>query len=208
MLQVGFGVAEPAGFLGESEHRLHHRQGDQLRVGQFRGDADLRPDRCKFRSGLQKIVGADVKCRREGVQISVHLCLQCQVGLATLILDTLPVTAGQTRRPLVGSGAGAVAVPGGRPRSLGARGFPSGCPTSVAVVKSLRFQLPPVEPCMRFSRTRLTDVVHRRHSVSPARPGRAWVRRRFRQGRSARGDSVTGRTPPNVRRRGSVCAVC
>jgi hypothetical protein len=28
-----------------------------------------------------------------------------------------------------------------------------------------RFQPPPVEPCMRFSRTRLTDVVHRRHSA-------------------------------------------
>ena len=46
-------------------------------------------------------------------------------------------------------------------------------------VRAFRFQPPPVEPCMRFSRTRLTDVVHRRHSVSPARPGRVWVRRRF-----------------------------
>jgi hypothetical protein len=27
-----------------------------------------------------------------------------------------------------------------------------------------RFQLPPFEPCMRFSRTRLTDVLHRRCS--------------------------------------------
>ena len=25
-----------------------------------------------------------------------------------------------------------------------------------------------IEPCMRFSRTRLTDVLHRRHSVGPA----------------------------------------
>ena len=33
---------------------------------------------------------------------------------------------------------------------------------SVALVRSLfRFQLPPVKPCMRFSRTRLTDAVHR-----------------------------------------------
>jgi hypothetical protein len=40
-------------------------------------------------------------------------------------------------------------------------GFPRGCPTPVAVARSLRFQLPPVEPCVRFSRTRLTDVVHR-----------------------------------------------
>jgi hypothetical protein len=29
----------------------------------------------------------------------------------------------------------------------------------------LRFQPLPVEPCMRFSRTRLTDVLHRRCST-------------------------------------------
>jgi transposase len=33
-----------------------------------------------------------------------------------------------------------------------------------------RFQSPPVKPCMRFSRTRLTDVLHRGHSAFPA-PG-------------------------------------
>ena len=36
-----------------------------------------------------------------------------------------------------------------------------------------------LEPCMRFSRTRLTDAVHRRHSVFPASPGRVWGQRRF-----------------------------
>jgi hypothetical protein len=30
----------------------------------------------------------------------------------------------------------------------------------------LRFQPLPVEPCMRFSRTRLTDVLHRRCSAA------------------------------------------
>jgi hypothetical protein len=39
---------------------------------------------------------------------------------------------------------------------------------------------PPIEPCMRFSRTRLTDVLHRRHSASAASPRSAWGRRRFR----------------------------
>src|SRR3954471_22357078 len=29
------------------------------------------------------------------------------------------------------------------------------------------FLSPPIEPCMRFSRTRLTDVLHRRHSAAP-----------------------------------------
>ena len=32
---------------------------------------------------------------------------------------------------------------------------------------AFRFQSPPVEPCVRFSRTRLTDALHRRCSVSP-----------------------------------------
>src|SRR6476646_8608906 len=41
---------------------------------------------------------------------------------------------------------------------------------------AFRFQSPPVEPCVRFSRTRLTDALHRRCSISPARPGGAWVR--------------------------------
>jgi hypothetical protein len=47
-------------------------------------------------------------------------------------------------------------------------------------VLAFRFQSPPVEPCVRFSRTRLTDALHRRCSISPARPGGAWVRRRCR----------------------------
>jgi hypothetical protein len=34
-----------------------------------------------------------------------------------------------------------------------------------------RFQPPPVKPCMRFSRTRLTDVLHRRRSAFQARNG-------------------------------------
>ena len=33
------------------------------------------------------------------------------------------------------------------------------------------FLPPPIDPCMRFSRTRLTDVLHRRHSA-PGRYGR------------------------------------
>ena len=37
--------------------------------------------------------------------------------------------------------------------------------------QGLRFQPLPVEPCMRFSRTRLSDVLHRRRSAG-ARQGR------------------------------------
>ncbi len=35
----------------------------------------------------------------------------------------------------------------------------------------VRFQPPPVKPCMRFSRTRLTDVLHRRRSALQSRKG-------------------------------------
>ncbi len=46
---------------------------------------------------------------------------------------------------------------------------------SVAVARCLlRFQLPPVKPCMRFSRTRLTDVLRRRHSAFPGPEGSGW----------------------------------
>jgi hypothetical protein len=40
------------------------------------------------------------------------------------------------------------------------------------LVGLLRFQRPPVEPCMRFSRTRLTDALHRRCSATRARQAR------------------------------------
>ena len=47
-------------------------------------------------------------------------------------------------------------------------GFPLVSFISVAQARSVfRFQLPPVKPCMRFSRTRLTDAVHRRIRFPP-----------------------------------------
>ena len=83
----------------------------------------------------------------------------------------------------VGSGAGAVriVVDGrrlayGRPVSRQASSFTRrGRGASVSSARHL-------EPCMRFSRTRLTDVFHRRHSASPARAGGAWGRQRSHQG--------------------------
>ena len=71
---------------------------------------------------------------------------------------------------VVGSRAGAVAGPGGRSRSRWCRTVSRGLFFFVSVAKVLRFQPPPVEPCVRFSRTRLTDVVHRQHSTFAARP--------------------------------------
>src|ERR1700748_3947362 len=59
----------------------------------------------------------------------------------------------------------------GRRRGLCSAGFPIGCATPVAMVSMLRFQLPPVEPCVRFSRTRLTHGLSLAGSgcLSPAR---------------------------------------
>src|SRR5271166_5933117 len=94
----------------------------------------------------------------------------------------------------VGSRAGAVTRIDGRSRSAGPTGFPL-VPFSSSVVPArslFRFQLPPVKPCMRFSRTRLTDAVHRRHSASPARACWPWVPRRFRSGSATR-TRTTGR---------------
>jgi hypothetical protein len=70
------------------------------------------------------------------------------------------------------------ALSGGRLRR-DPRRFPHECSSPVAMA-TLRFQLPPVEPCMRFSRTRLTDVLHRRHSAWPASPSWGGVRRPIR----------------------------
>jgi transposase len=63
-----------------------------------------------------------------------------------------------------------------------------------------------LDPGMRFSRTRLTDAVHRRHSASPASPERAWGRQRSRQDRPVPDGSGRHTTPPTVRNRANVCA--
>ena len=41
---------------------------------------------------------------------------------------------------------------------------------------------------MRFSRTRLSDVVHRRHAVNPARPGEVWPHRPWPSGKACGAD--------------------
>src|SRR4051812_6169134 len=43
--QVGAGVPQPPGHGGETEHRLHHRQGHQLRIAELRRDTDGGPPR-------------------------------------------------------------------------------------------------------------------------------------------------------------------
>ena len=66
------------------------------------------------------------------------------------------------------------ARPGQPPRRSGRREAPGSVRLVLArlVPVSSRRR---VDPCMRFSRTRLTDVLHRRYSAWPASPGRGWV---------------------------------
>ena len=65
----------------------------------------------------------------------------------------------------VGSGAGAVALSGVRSRSHFSPGFPCG-PLHCVTMAGCSVSSPRrIEPCVRFSRTRLTDAVHRRHSA-------------------------------------------
>src|SRR5262245_16711211 len=52
----------------------------------------------------------------------------------------------------------------------GRREAPRACGVSRLALVSSR---PPIEPCVRFSLTPLTDVFHRRHSAFPATAG--WV---------------------------------
>ena len=65
----------------------------------------------------------------------------------------------------VGSGAGAVALSGVGSRSHFSPGFPCGLLHCVTVAGCSVSSPRRIEPCVRFSRTRLTDAVHRRHSA-------------------------------------------
>jgi hypothetical protein len=76
--QVSVGVADPPGLGGVPQQRLHHRQGDQLRVGQLGLQADLGPPRGQVRVLLQQVVGSHIECGREGVYVVRH----------TMIMDT------------------------------------------------------------------------------------------------------------------------
>jgi hypothetical protein len=49
MPQVSAGVAEPLRLGGEAEYGLHHRERDQLGIGEPRGDPDGRPPRREMR---------------------------------------------------------------------------------------------------------------------------------------------------------------
>jgi hypothetical protein len=76
--------------------------------------------------------------------------------------------------------------------------------TGAVPLIAARFQSPPVKPCTRFSRTRLTDVLHRRCSAFPrqSRKGLGAMTVRWRLARPRwSGDSSTWVTPHRQPRR-------
>lgn len=84
--QVRAGVPQPAGLGGEPEQGLHHRQGDQLGVGELRGDPHPRSPRRQMRRLLQQVIGLDVQCGREGVQVVRHKTIMDTLAFASLPL--------------------------------------------------------------------------------------------------------------------------
>ena len=88
--QVFFGVANEAGLGVEPQQGLQHRQGHQLRIGQFRRDSHRGPQWRPLRMRHQQIINCHVQCSREGVQVRVHVEPSKDRRMFTpQILDTL-----------------------------------------------------------------------------------------------------------------------
>ena len=71
--QVCFGVTHEAGLRAEPQQSLQHRQSHQLRIRQFRRDAHHGPRWRPLRVCHQQIINCHIQCRREGVQVRVHV---------------------------------------------------------------------------------------------------------------------------------------
>lgn len=70
--KVAAGIPQPPRLGDESEQGLHHREGGQLGVGDPREYPDRRPSWRPFRTGFQQVIGTDLECGGEGVQVCVH----------------------------------------------------------------------------------------------------------------------------------------
>ena len=72
MPKVAAGIPQPPRLGDEPEQGLHHREGDQFGVGDPREYPDRRPPWRPFRAGFQQVIGMDVECGGEGVEVGVH----------------------------------------------------------------------------------------------------------------------------------------
>lgn len=92
------------GAAGEAQHRVHHRQDDQLGVAELRRDACGRPPGSELRRILQQVVGLDVQCGREGVQLSLHTPRLDFFAFPRMLLPAVRIsgTPGRSRGPWTG----------------------------------------------------------------------------------------------------------
>ena len=95
-----------------------------------------------------------------------------QIAKAIHVLQIREANAGCR----VGSWRGGI-CPASGPAATFPRVSPAGRFTAVTMTGCSVSSSRRLEPCMRFSRTRLTDAVHRRHSACPARACPPWARR-------------------------------
>jgi hypothetical protein len=64
--------AQLAAFRDETQHSSHHRNSDQLRIGDSRLQANRRPPGGQRRLSVQRVLGRGKQCCCKGVQVVVH----------------------------------------------------------------------------------------------------------------------------------------
>ena len=139
-----------------------HRHDARVRSGQTAARSGRSPPRTRSTTGQ----GLRYEPRRPR-----HIQMSSQTpNNAAVTASTSADTPQHDNPELGGSGAGAVAIGSAVGLAL-LPGFPPGSFRFDRGRYRFRFQPPPVKPCMRFSRTRLTDVLHRRRSAFQARNG-------------------------------------
>ena len=70
--KMRMGVAHELRLVVIAQQRRDHRQGDQLRVRQLRGEPHRRPLRRPPRVLCQQVIDPHIQCGREGVQVRAH----------------------------------------------------------------------------------------------------------------------------------------
>lgn len=70
--QVGVGVAQEVPFGGVAQEGFHHGQDDEFAVSDTGLVAQGRSDGEEFGVGVEVVVGGDLKCKSESVQVVFH----------------------------------------------------------------------------------------------------------------------------------------
>ena len=140
--QVLPGVTQPAGLTGVAQQRLHHRQGQQLRVADPRRDPHPRAGRDTLRMGLQQVVGGHIQCcgqDRERMARSSKRGggyeIRTREGLPpTRFPSVRPRPLGESSATRVRDGARRTRIPPRRDRGPGRAMAYTGCDPSCGVI--------------------------------------------------------------------------